>query len=57
MAWRDASRGQSIVIVVNGALRILQIVTGILTIFLYVGEKGYWLNQGLPGKLVSCLTS
>jgi hypothetical protein len=53
MAWRDATVGQSIVMVANGAIRAAQIVTGVLTIFLYAGEKWYWQDHGLPDAFVS----
>ena len=52
MAWRDATVGQGIVDVSNGALRAAQIVTGILTIHLYANEKGWWPGCGMPGKFV-----
>ncbi|ETI22658.1 hypothetical protein G647_06734 [Cladophialophora carrionii CBS 160.54] len=51
MAWRDATVGQSIVMVANGAVRAAQVVTGVLTIFLYAPEKGYWQDHGLPKTL------
>ncbi|KIW66873.1 hypothetical protein PV04_06163 [Phialophora macrospora] len=51
MAWRDATVGQSIVMVANGAIRAAQVVTGVLTIFLYATEKGYWQDHGLPDAL------
>ncbi|EXJ58364.1 hypothetical protein A1O7_05789 [Cladophialophora yegresii CBS 114405] len=51
MAWRDATVGQSIVMVANGAIRGAQVVTGVLTIYLYVHEKGYWQDHGLPRTL------
>ncbi|EXJ66851.1 uncharacterized protein A1O5_10046 [Cladophialophora psammophila CBS 110553] len=51
MAYSDATNGQKIVIVVNGVVRFIQLSVGVLTIFLYASEKGYWLGNGLPGKL------
>ncbi|KAJ9609568.1 hypothetical protein H2200_005895 [Cladophialophora chaetospira] len=51
MAWRDATVGQSIVIVANGAVRAAQIITGILTIYLYINEKEYWTGCGMPARI------
>ena len=53
MAWGNATRGQSIVMVANGAIRALQILNGVMTIVFYIPEKGYWLDHGLPAKIVS----
>ena len=45
--------GQKVIILSNLLLRFGQLVTGVVTIILYSQENGYWLNKGLPGKIVS----
>jgi hypothetical protein len=52
MGWRGATQAQSIVILVNAALRALQAVNGVTGIIFYANEKGYWLDHGLPDKIV-----
>ncbi|KIY01000.1 uncharacterized protein Z520_03666 [Fonsecaea multimorphosa CBS 102226] len=51
MAYADATRNQKVVIVVNGIIRLIQIGVGVLTIWLYKPEKGYWLSSNISSKL------
>jgi hypothetical protein len=57
MKLQDLSQntgGQKVIILFNLLLRFGQLVTGVVTIILYSQENGYWLNKGIPGKIVSC---
>lgn len=45
--------GQKVIVLSNLLLRFGQLVIGVVTIILYSQENGYWLNKGLPGKIVS----
>jgi hypothetical protein len=56
MKLQDLSQntgGQKVIILSNLLLRFGQLVTGVVTIILYSQENGYWLNKGIPVKIVS----
>lgn len=57
MAFGDIPNSERIVISINSSLRFGQIVVGAATIGLYAPEKGFWVNQGLPDKIVSARVS
>lgn len=52
MGFSETTSGQKTVISVNGFIRLMQVVIGVATIGCYAQEKGYWLDHGLPSKLV-----
>ena len=53
MNYASATRGQKIVILINAVFRFIQIVIAAAIITLYVREEGFWLNNGVPARIVS----
>jgi hypothetical protein len=57
MNYVSATRGQKIVILINAVFRLIQIVIATAIITLYVREEGFWLNNGVPARIVSSFSS
>lgn len=53
MGIRDASGKEKIVILFNALVRFAQIVVAAAALGIYGTQKGYWLDHGLPAKIVS----
>jgi len=53
MGIRDASGQERIVIIGNGVVRFAQLIVAAAALGVYGIEKGYWLGNGLPGRIVS----
>lgn len=51
-SYASAAPGQKIVILVNVVFRFIQVVMAAAIITIYVREKGFWLNNGVPSRIV-----
>lgn len=57
MGLRDASGSQKIVIFSNAVIRFAQFIVAAAALGVYGQQKGYWLDHGLPSKIVSLARS
>lgn len=53
MGLRDASGKEKVVIYFNALVRFAQFVVAVVVLGVYGVQKGYWLDHGLPGRIVS----
>lgn len=52
MGLRDSSGSQKIVIFSNAIIRLAQFIVAAAALGVYGQQKGYWLDHGLPSKIV-----
>lgn len=57
MNYTSAIHGQKTVILINVVFRFIQLVIATAIIILYVHEEGFWLNNGVPSRIVSSFCS
>lgn len=57
MGFSDASGKEKIVILFNAVVRLAQLIVAAAALGVYTAQKGYWLDHGLPSKIVSAITS
>lgn len=53
MGLRDSSGSQKIVIFSNAIIRLAQFIVAAATLGVYGQQKGYWVDHGIPSRVVS----
>lgn len=53
MGIRDASGKEKIIIYLNALIRLAQFIVAAAALGVYASQRGYWLDHGLPSKIVS----